>query len=424
MNNLSKLRKKAEFLNNNSKSYNLEPELETATIEQLKALTHELKVHQIELELQNEELQEIQISLLHAKEQYQELFELAPIGYITLDINGSIQEVNNTACNLLAMEKAKLSRQSIYFFIEKDYKAAFANHLRSVIKHKNKRQDEIKIRRSDGFTYYALVESTIAQTSLSIEPHIRLVLTDIDELYKMRQAAEAANKAKSIFLTNISHELRTPMHGVLGFAFLGIKKLKNSDACKVKTYFENISISAQRLLLLLEDLLDLSKLEAGKMELKISEQNIQTIIECCHSEMAAKLEERKLNVIFSKPNFPILVYCDKLRIEQVILNLLSNAIKFSPEGGTITFNLAVLEHKKVKISVIDQGKGIEPDRQTHIFNKFIQDDSDNTGAGLGSTGLGLAISKEIIDLHQEKIWAESSKDGNRGGILSFTLPQK
>lgn len=423
MNDLSQLRKKAEILYANSETSRVENQIANASLEQLQKITHELRVHQIELELQNEELKSTQVELLHAKKQYQELFERAPVGYLILTPHGSILNANDTACTILGASHDKLSQQSIYNYIAATYKPIFANHLRSIIKHKNKRQDEIKICRADGYAFFTLVESSIAHLE-HIEPQIRLVMTDIDELYQMRMAAENANKAKSIFLANISHELRTPMHGVLGFAILGAKKVQRNQVEKISEYFDNIRVSAQRLLTLLDDLLDLSKLEAGKMQLKIDKHNILAILHHCKANMEAKLMEQDLQLNIISPLESIMVFCDKLRIEQVIFNLLSNAMKYAPQGSSITFKVELLEQNKIKICVIDEGCGLKPNRQTDIFGIFTQDDSDKICSQMSSSGLGLTISKEIIDLHHEKIWADTHQANQTGGIFCFTLSQK
>ncbi len=253
-----------------------------------------------------------------------------------------------------------------------------------------------------------------------------------EALKEAKDNAEKANQAKSTFLANMSNELRTPMHAILSYAQMGFRRVDKVSIDKLKYYYENIDVSAQRLLILLNDLLDLSKLESEKMELNMAEQNIIDIVNACHSELSAKLSEHHLSLVGAfldngetsklMMDKQIIVSCDAQRIHQLIINLLSNAIKFSPEGSQITVVYSIVKNKYIKLQFIDQGVGILPHQLETIFDKFIQNDSQGNGTGMGSTGLGLAICKEIISLHKGEIWAEHSDAENKGGIVCFTLP--
>jgi len=245
----------------------------------------------------------------------------------------------------------------------------------------------------------------------------------INQIEKVKNAAVDANKAKSHFLANMSHELRTPLHGILSYAQMGVTRVDKVPTEKLERYFRNIESSGLRLLELINNLLDISKLEAGKMELNIAEHNVEEVINNCCNELSVKLDDQQLSVITNTPPSPIIIECDNALFHQVITNLLSNAIKHSPSGKSITFNYTVIA-QQLEFSIIDQGVGLEHDKLDLVFNKFIQDQSMETGIGMGSTGLGLglAISKEIIEAHQGKIWAESPTDENTGGIFKISLP--
>lgn len=242
--------------------------------------------------------------------------------------------------------------------------------------------------------------------------------------------AQAATRAKSEFLANMSHELRTPMHAILSFSELGQRLTDNQDSQKQHQYFSRIAQSADRLLLLIDDLLDLSKLESGSMEMRFTPTDIPALVTQVHGQLESLMQNRglKLELKFSAGSETIAL--DRLRIEQVFHNLLSNAIKFSPDGGVITITSAPAELPRgrrsndsgrshaISICVSDQGLGIPEEELESIFGKFVQSSSTKTGAG--GTGLGLAICKEIIGRHRGTITAANNSGG--GASITVTLP--
>ncbi len=269
---------------------------------------------------------------------------------------------------------------------------------------------------NSGFNRMALARQDIEQElRLSNEQLESRVKVRTEELATAVDEANLANKAKSEFLANMSHELRTPMHGILSFASFGIKKTDISKE-KQQKYFENIKISGDRLLVLLNDLLDLSKLEAGKMDLKLKETDLVRLFNSCFLEQEQRLQDLgiQLHLIAEQS---VTVRLDTVRIGQVITNILSNAIKFTPESSTLTVEIKKMEDKSVLFSLQDQGDGIPEEDLEDIFDAFIQ--SSRTDTGAGGTGLGLSISKEIIKGHQGTIWAESNAEG---AVIKFILP--
>ena len=237
------------------------------------------------------------------------------------------------------------------------------------------------------------------------------------ELQEAKKMAEAANNAKSTFLSNISHELRTPMHGILSFASFGIKKHATANPDKILDYFQKIRQSGETLLTLLNDLLDLAKLESGKITFKFRPANLNSLIDIVREEYNSLALEHNLTIRCEhlEANEKITLDADKIR--QVLRNLLNNAIKFSPEGGTID----VISFKKadsIVISVRDQGAGIPENELENIFDKFVQSSKNKTSAN--GTGLGLPICREIIAAHKGRIWAENNPD--IGANLSFEIP--
>jgi len=239
-------------------------------------------------------------------------------------------------------------------------------------------------------------------------------------LIELQKMAEAANKAKSEFLANMSHELRTPMHGILSFSHFGIKNIDKEDKAKNLKYFERIHTSGERLLNLLNDLLDLSKLEAEHMKLELKEYQLSDTLDSCLAEQESRILERQLHINSNICTNDRATF-DSARIGQVITNLLSNAIKYTPEEKTILItitNTIFNDSPSLTFSIEDEGIGIPEGELDHVFNKFIQSSQTKTKAG--GTGLGLAISQEIINIHQGKIWAEHAS--NSGSIFKFILP--
>lgn len=238
------------------------------------------------------------------------------------------------------------------------------------------------------------------------------------DLKRAIRKAEEANLAKSEFLANMSHELRTPMHGILAFAKFGIDKINLSNKLQLLEFFNEIFNSGQRLIKLLNNLLDLSKLESGKMDYNFSLEKISYITSLSVSSFSAVSDGKNQIIEFEDPAFDDKLVFDKDKILQVINNLLSNAIKFSPDNSNIQI---VIEEdaENVMLSVVDNGVGVPEEELVEIFDKFIQSSKTKTGAG--GTGLGLPICRQIIKDHNGAIWAEANPKG--GTRVSFSIPK-
>ncbi len=233
--------------------------------------------------------------------------------------------------------------------------------------------------------------------------------------------AERANRLKSEFLANMSHELRTPMHAILSFSELGSMEVADGDRESLEEYFTLINSSGQQLLGLLNDLLDLAKLEAGKVEYNMEPEDLGDLTADVLHQLQPLLSDKKQQADIQREDRKQPVSCDKVRIRQVITNLLSNAIKFSPEGSTITVEIEREEDagkSGIAVRLKDQGVGIPEGELEAIFDKFTQ--SSKNATGTGGTGLGLAITREIINDHGGWIIAANRKKG--GACFHIWLP--
>ncbi|TVO51982.1 PAS domain S-box protein [Denitromonas halophila] len=248
-------------------------------------------------------------------------------------------------------------------------------------------------------------------------------------LIEAKEVAERANEAKSRFLANMSHELRSPMHAVLSYARLGENKALSAPADKLQDYFQRIRSSGDRLLKLVDNLLDLSKLEAGRMVLDIQPLALSAVLDEVLDEVEGLRVARGIQLATQIQDVPA-VAGDAPRIGQVVRNLLSNAIKFSPAGGEILVQVGhdtlpcgrrtddAGDRDAVALRVIDQGIGIPDAELEAVFDKFVQSSVTRTGAG--GTGLGLAICREILLAHGGRIHARNMAGG--GACFEIILP--
>jgi signal transduction histidine kinase len=238
------------------------------------------------------------------------------------------------------------------------------------------------------------------------------------EIADKSQQLEAASRHKSEFLANMSHELRTPLNAVIGFSEVLLQRMFGELNDKQDEYLKDIYASGQHLLSLINDILDLSKIEAGRMELAPAPFHLPTALE--NAVTLVKERAGRHGIVLQVDVDPRLgeVVGDERKIKQVLLNLLSNAVKFTPEGGRISLKASRTDGA-VEIAVTDTGIGIAPEDQAAIFEEFRQVGTDETRKQEG-TGLGLTLAKKFIELHGGRIWVESEL--GRGSTFTFTLP--
>ncbi len=241
---------------------------------------------------------------------------------------------------------------------------------------------------------------------------------DLRRGQKIIELSEAANRAKSEFLASMSHELRTPLNSVIGFSEVLHDKTFGDLNAKQVRYVDNILIAGRHLLSLINDILDLAKIEARKTELRCSEVNVRKLLEECLLLVREKALNRNLDLSLHAQD-DLLVWADERSLKQIILNLLSNATKFTPDGGRLSLT-AERKQDELVFSVRDNGIGVKLEDQERIFDEFEQIDS-GTARKYQGTGLGLALTRKLVELHGGKIWIESEGEGS-GSVFSFTIP--
>jgi signal transduction histidine kinase len=258
-----------------------------------------------------------------------------------------------------------------------------------------------------------LLKTFATQSVLAIQ-NARL-FREIEE--KSRQI-EAANRHKSEFLANMSHELRTPLNAIIGFSEVLQEKLFGELNEKQSEYTDDILTSGRHLLSLINEILDLSKVEAGRMELELATFDLPLAIDNARTFVRERATRHGIALDVAVDDRLGDFVGDERKIKQILLNLLSNAVKFTPEGGRIGI-AARQADGGVEISVSDTGVGIAPEDQPKVFEEFRQVGSDYAHKVEG-TGLGLTLAKKFVELHGGKIWVES--EVGKGSTFTFTLP--
>ncbi|HEY6960046.1 MAG TPA: GAF domain-containing protein [Candidatus Limnocylindria bacterium] len=256
-----------------------------------------------------------------------------------------------------------------------------------------------------------LVQTFADQAAIAIQ-NVRL----FNEVEDKSRQLEAANRHKSEFLANMSHELRTPLNAIIGFSEVLLQGLFGDINAKQREYLDDVLTSGKHLLSLINDILDLSKVEAGRMELELSRFSVATTVDTSLTIIRERAARHSIALRAVLPNDLPEIEADERKVRQILFNLLSNAVKFTPDGGTISLHVR-REAGGLCFAVSDTGIGIAPEDQVKVFEEFRQVGRERAREG---TGLGLTLTKRFVELHGGRIWVES--ETGKGSTFSFTLP--
>lgn len=365
--------------------------------------------------------------------QYRELVENANSIILRMDTSGNITFLNKYAEGFFGYAKEEILGRNVVGTIVspvdisgQDLKAMMDDLVRNpsmYVENKNENMLRGGERVWIAWTNKAIIDRDgCVREIICIGNNITKLKQAEEEILKAKEAAESANRAKSSFLANMSHELRTPLNAIIGFSELMKDESVGPLNEKQKEYLGYVWESGKHLLSLINDILDLSKVEAGKMELDPGEFDLKNLLERGISLVSEKASKQKITLSVDTGEGVGIVRADERKIKQVIFNLISNSMKFTPAGGKVGIQASRGAPEEVLVCVWDTGIGIEAKDSHKVFAEFEQISSDYSRKYAG-TGLGLSLSKRFIELHGGKMWFES-EGKDKGSRFYFTLPVK
>lgn len=421
-------------------SNNPPPEAE----EEFRRLNRELQVHQAELVKQNAELIQARDELKTALNKCTDLYEFAPVGYVTLDRDGTIVRANLTAERLVGFDRPRLIGSPLALFLTEETRSPFTTFLERVFTTATKETCEVTFHKEGESLLWVQVAGVIAPSG----QECRLALIDLTErkhaeemdhlalqaaeaqrlaeeatesLRHQKEDAEATALARSQFLIHMSHELRTPMTGILGMLQL---TLEEDLPPMQREYLQSTLSSARSLLRIINDVLDMAKLEVGTLTIEAHPFSPRSCINEAIDFVTPEVRRKGLDLEISLSNdAPDMVVGDQMRVQQVLTNLIGNAVKFTEKGRVaveVTAGKPDTEGNWTFTFVVsDTGMGIPDDKKGRLFQAFSQVDP-SLNRKYGGTGLGLAISRDIVELMGGTISADSVE--GMGSTFTFTIP--
>ena len=397
--------------------------------QQTERLVHELEVHQIELELQNEELQQTRSDLEVGLQSYTELYDFAPTGYLTLDLDGTIEKVNLTAARLLGRERSQLVGTRLGVFVSVECRAFLHAFLARVFGAQAKQVCEVALGATQSTQLWVSIEAAASAsrqecwaTLTDVTERRRVELAMQDSERRCREIADAlrdAGRNKDEFLALLSHELRTPLSAIRNSVYILEQVTPGGDDAKRAQAI--ICRQTSHMTRLIDDLLDVTRVSQGKIRMKLEPLDLRELVRRTAEDYLPAFETNGIALEVSVGDEAVLVQGDRTRLVQVLGNLLGNAAKFSARGGRAAIALRRdTETAEAVIRVQDTGAGIEATMLPHVFEPYVQADSTMLRSR-GGLGIGLALVKGLVELHGGSASAHSAGPG-LGAELRIRLP--
>ncbi|HEY8402494.1 MAG TPA: PAS domain S-box protein [Cytophagaceae bacterium] len=365
-----------------------------------------------------------EMALQESEEKFRNIFESFQDIYYRTDVYGKITMISPSGCELSGYEEHEIIGKHITEFYVNPIKQG--KLIRELLKTGTVRNYETNLIRKDGSVIQSISNIRLIYSKEGKPIAVDGVARDItylkkasEELLKAKEIAEKSLKVKESFLANMSHEIRTPMNGIIGMIELLSETPLNEEQ---RTYVQTVKKSSETLLTILNDILDLSKIEAGKMQLRLTSISLESTIEKLYSLFHQQAAAKNIDLLYHiEPNVPKYILADEIRLLQILSNLTSNSIKFT-DTGSVRINVSLKEQKgklhKIKVDIIDTGIGISAENKKRLFESFSQVDNSSTKAYSG-TGLGLAISKELTKMMNGEIGVETEL--GKGSTFWFTF---
>lgn len=364
------------------------------------ATLHELRVHQIELELQNEELRRSQLELDASRQRWFELYDLAPVGYCTVSEGGLILQANLAAAELLRQPRAALAKRRFSEFIQPGDEPRYFELHAQLLGSLEPQACELRLQETQGAERWVQLTATAAEPDAQGQRSLRIVLQDISARRQAQAAqaelrlAEQGRRNRSEFLSRVSHEFRTPLNAIVGFSHILLRKADLQLSLDARRQLQHILAAGRHLQQMVTDLLDVARAESGRLALHIGDIDALEALRDAVRDVEPVAQAAGVTMAIEAPPVPSAgVRADATRLRQVLQNLLTNAVKYNRAGGRVAARLT--RHAGfVRVCIADDGIGMTPEQQAALFQPFNRLGRET--AGIEGTGLGLVIARDLV----------------------------